>query len=296
MTEVAAVGPRSKRPENRRTTSANGVLTRIYRKSLQQQASSPARPQNTRNMIPEELSPTQPAPKLTSLKRSLLSQTLKESLLDPPDSRASIATKSRLSRENSTSKTASTTSSTTFSQQKRLVEAIRLIQKNISHLNSGNELSKSFPTKSKEHGKYVAPSPIYVTKWVDYSNKYGLGYQLSNDTIGVYFNDMTSMLLDIRESTFIYSDHNSKLTRVDSTCLPSLTKKKKIVNHFKSYMTLRCKASNATGPEPSWKHDKDYVFLRGFNRCAQGIAFSINDDTFQVIKFYTLTGVFLTKW
>ena len=35
----------------------------------------------------------------------------------------------------------------------------------------------------------------WVTKWVDYSNKYGFGYQLSDNTVGVLFNSGTHMSL-----------------------------------------------------------------------------------------------------
>ena len=36
---------------------------------------------------------------------------------------------------------------------------------------------------------------VYISKWVDYSNKYGLGYQLTNGSVGVLFNDGTKMVL-----------------------------------------------------------------------------------------------------
>ncbi|KAG8437009.1 hypothetical protein GDO86_007915 [Hymenochirus boettgeri] len=36
---------------------------------------------------------------------------------------------------------------------------------------------------------------VWVSKWVDYSNKYGFGYQLSNRSIGVLFNNGTHMVL-----------------------------------------------------------------------------------------------------
>ncbi len=40
--------------------------------------------------------------------------------------------------------------------------------------------------------------PIYwVSKWVDYSDKYGLGYQLCDNSIGVLFNDTTRLLLAV---------------------------------------------------------------------------------------------------
>lgn len=35
-----------------------------------------------------------------------------------------------------------------------------------------------------------------IKKWVDYSSKYGLGYLLTNDQVGVHFNDNTKIVLD----------------------------------------------------------------------------------------------------
>lgn len=36
---------------------------------------------------------------------------------------------------------------------------------------------------------------IWVSKWVDYSDKYGFGYQLCDDSVGVMFNDTTKLIL-----------------------------------------------------------------------------------------------------
>lgn len=36
---------------------------------------------------------------------------------------------------------------------------------------------------------------IWISKWVDYSDKYGLGYQLIDNSVGVLFNDATKLLL-----------------------------------------------------------------------------------------------------
>jgi polo-like kinase 1 len=40
----------------------------------------------------------------------------------------------------------------------------------------------------------VAAESVWISKWVDYSNKYGLGYQLSDGSVGVLFNDSTKMV------------------------------------------------------------------------------------------------------
>jgi hypothetical protein len=40
-----------------------------------------------------------------------------------------------------------------------------------------------------------AKKSVAISKWVDYSYKYGLGYQLSDGSVGVLFNDNTKMVL-----------------------------------------------------------------------------------------------------
>lgn len=37
---------------------------------------------------------------------------------------------------------------------------------------------------------------VWIKKWVDYSSKYGLGYLLSNNSTGVFFNDSTKIMQD----------------------------------------------------------------------------------------------------
>lgn len=51
------------------------------------------------------------------------------------------------------------------------------------------------PASPPPPGPTPAGPPLWVTKWVDYSNKYGLGYQLADGTIGVFFNDGTKIAL-----------------------------------------------------------------------------------------------------
>jgi polo-like kinase 1 len=41
-------------------------------------------------------------------------------------------------------------------------------------------------------------------KWVDYSSKYGMGYLLSNDSTGVYYNDSTKLILDPKTTYLEY--------------------------------------------------------------------------------------------
>lgn len=48
----------------------------------------------------------------------------------------------------------------------------------------------------REEGWKKEEGEIWVKKWVDYSNKYGLGYLLTNGATGVFFNDNTKIVLE----------------------------------------------------------------------------------------------------
>ena len=39
----------------------------------------------------------------------------------------------------------------------------------------------------------------FVTRWIDYSSKYGLGYMLSNRGVGVIFNDNTQIYANFQQ-------------------------------------------------------------------------------------------------
>ena len=53
-------------------------------------------------------------------------------------------------------------------------------------------------------GVILSKKDVWVVKWVDYSNKYGLGYILNNGHIGVHFNDSTKILLNPRTKRYTY--------------------------------------------------------------------------------------------
>lgn len=57
----------------------------------------------------------------------------------------------------------------------------------------------------------AAPSPkTFVISWLDHSEKYGLGYALSDGTVGVYFRDSTSMSLSCNRSHCDYMPSNRR--------------------------------------------------------------------------------------
>ena len=60
---------------------------------------------------------------------------------------------------------------------------------------------------------------VWVTKWVDYSNKYGFGFMLSNDAMGVLFNDTSRILM---------SPEGRSVTIVAAHCIASFSTSEKV--------------------------------------------------------------------
>lgn len=60
---------------------------------------------------------------------------------------------------------------------------------------------QSLPLTRIEKNAIIKPvkDDTWVVNWVDYSNKYGLGYLMSNGCYGVYFNDSTKLILHSNE-------------------------------------------------------------------------------------------------
>ncbi|KAL4513142.1 hypothetical protein ABPG72_017827 [Tetrahymena utriculariae] len=100
-----------------------------------------------------------------------------------------------------------------------------------SDLNSENMLINTPPA-----------SEIWVTQWVDYSNKYGLGYALNNGTIGVFFNDFTKIVIDPEGQYIEYYEkqpeekYQKSITFTPDNYPSELKKKVTLLEHFRSYL------------------------------------------------------------
>uniref|UniRef100_A0A672PPU5 Serine/threonine-protein kinase PLK n=1 Tax=Sinocyclocheilus grahami TaxID=75366 RepID=A0A672PPU5_SINGR len=99
-----------------------------------------------------------------------------------------------------------------------------------------NSCLSSMPTASRNPPCLSKTKPfIWVTKWVDYSNKYGFGYQLSNQNVGVLFNEGTH--LSLCDQTVRYCLTNNKHFSFPADALPEkLQNQKHIVDLMANYM------------------------------------------------------------
>ncbi|KAF7993146.1 hypothetical protein HCN44_005927 [Aphidius gifuensis] len=78
---------------------------------------------------------------------------------------------------------------------------------------------------------------LWVSKWVDYSDKYGFGYQLCDDGVGVMYNDGTRLIMLANKHNIHYINRDgSELYYTQQDYPASLEKKMKLMNFFLKYM------------------------------------------------------------
>ncbi|XP_039591165.1 serine/threonine-protein kinase PLK3 [Polypterus senegalus] len=106
--------------------------------------------------------------------------------------------------------------------------AIKVLKSCLSTMSSATKISSCLSRPK---------SFVWVTKWVDYSNKYGFGYQLSNKNIGVLFNEGTHLSLCDNRRTVHYYLTNSKHFTFSASAVPEqLLNQMQIVEYVANYM------------------------------------------------------------
>ena len=144
-------------------------------------------------------------------------------------------------------------------------------------------LSSQFRTNQILRGLTIDRDPVglptFVIRWVDYSGKYGLAYQLSNSLAGMFFNDSTSIILSSEDSTFDYLPPSGEaMSGVIGEQPPDLEKKIKLAIRYKGYMT-----DNLHGVDhPTAASTTTKVFLTDFRRAQNAVLFRTSDNVFQV--------------
>lgn len=147
---------------------------------------------------------------------------------------------------------------------------------------------------------------VWVKKWVDYSTKYGLGYYLSNEATGVFFNDSTKIVLDPNGHHLDYmerrsSDRQDVGSEYTLTEYPKeLQKKVTLLQHFWSYLEGNDKPKNVMEKNASEttvqkvRKVKDVVYVKKWMRTRHAIMFRLSNKVVQV-NFQDHTEIMLSS-
>lgn len=139
---------------------------------------------------------------------------------------------------------------------------------------------------------------VWVTKWVDYSNKYGFGFHLSNNSIGVFFNDTSRIIIGPDNRSLQYYDITGNRSAYTTDSIPEeLDKKTTLLLYFARYMDEHLiKGGNFTASwqksiEEPWSGN---LYLKKWFRTAKAIVMYLTDGTLQVNFFVDHTKIILS--
>ncbi|XP_050687603.1 serine/threonine-protein kinase PLK1-like [Eriocheir sinensis] len=135
---------------------------------------------------------------------------------------------------------------------------------------------------------------IWVSKWVDYSDKYGLGYQLCDDSIGVLFNDFTKLLLLADGENIHYIErsnieHYHQLKNYPAT----LNKKVTLLRYFRNYMNEHLLKAAASMCPREGDELARIPSLRTYFRTRSAIILHLTNGTLQINFFEDHTKIIL---
>jgi polo-like kinase 1 len=135
---------------------------------------------------------------------------------------------------------------------------------------------------------------VWVSKWVDYSDKYGFGYALCDESIGVVFNDLTKLLLLSDNTNIHYIDFEGGEHYYTLKEYPAMLEKKvKLLNYFMNYMKEHLLKAGAGMQMREGDELSRIPFLRTWFRTSRAVVMFLTNGTLQINFFKDHTKVIL---
>jgi len=161
------------------------------------------------------------------------------------------------------------------------------------------QLVTSKPGDRSPHLEDEAEDPksqplVWVSKWVDYSDKYGFGYSLNDDSIGVVFNDLTKLLLladghNIHYIDFDGGEHYYTMNEFPAT----VDKKVKLLNYFRNYMREHLLKAGANMEVREEDQLSRIPALKTWFRTSRAVVMHLTNGTMQINFFKDHTKIIL---
>jgi len=135
---------------------------------------------------------------------------------------------------------------------------------------------------------------FWVSKWVDYSDKYGFGYALCDESIGVVFNDLTKLLLLSDGTNIHYIDYEAQEHYYNMKVFPNTIEKKvKLLNYFMNYMKEHLLKAGANMEIREGDELSRIPALKTWFRTSRAVVMHLTNGTLQINFFQDHTKVIL---
>uniref|UniRef100_A0A3Q3L9M7 Serine/threonine-protein kinase PLK n=1 Tax=Mastacembelus armatus TaxID=205130 RepID=A0A3Q3L9M7_9TELE len=147
----------------------------------------------------------------------------------------------------------------------------------------------------QEEAEDPACTPIFwISKWVDYSDKYGLGYQLCDNSVGVLFNDYTRLIMYTDGDSLQYIDKAGAESYLSVRSYPSsLNKKITLLKYFRNYMSEHLLKAGANMARREGDELARLPYLTLWFRTKSAIVLHLTNGTVQINFFQDHTKLIL---
>lgn len=129
-------------------------------------------------------------------------------------------------------------------------------------------------------GNNNSKEEVFVENWIDFSERYGIGYLLSNGTFGAYFNDATNIIMKDSSNFFFQekkSKEQNKIYCYDVQKYPNeLAKKLKLFNHFQTLMPQKENNNEEI-------NESNLIYIKYWMKQKSCVMFLLNTRIIQVI-------------
>lgn len=123
----------------------------------------------------------------------------------------------------------------------------------------------------------------FVTKWIDYSNKYGFGFQLSDNSVGALFNDTTRMGLSADRTRIEYHDTSGKMTVHTASAIPGfLQERMGVIKYFANYMEENLTEGGDVLKPADARKKKCLPYMKRWVRTEHAVVMQLSCNTLQV--------------
>lgn len=130
--------------------------------------------------------------------------------------------------------------------------------------------------------------PVYIVNWVNHSEHYGLGYLLSDGSVGVYYRDNSSLVMGDNQYFCYIEKSQKKKDLIHSYSLDEfpdrLHKKVSIFTHFKEFLT-KTDSSQSKGT---------FVYIKKWTKIEQTYLFRFSNKLIHII-FKDNTGIIVSN-
>ncbi|XP_061536345.1 serine/threonine-protein kinase PLK1 [Phycodurus eques] len=151
------------------------------------------------------------------------------------------------------------------------------------------------PLVRQEEAEDPACIPIFwISKWVDYSDKYGLGYQLCDNSVGVLFNDYTRLIMYADGDSLQYIDKTAHESYMSVAAYPpTLNKKITLLKYFRNYMSEHLLKAGANMAPREGDELARLPYLSLWFRTKSAIVLHLSNGTVQINFFQDHTKLIL---